>query len=108
VTGTFTDGRREHGELAAKPEIGETIPHGESGGCDPWRYYPLVAVHYTWQKLREAVPTRRGTERDARESQRRDDFPTCGPGGPAVNVSVTEARTTPLGDQGTRTDNAKL
>jgi hypothetical protein len=25
----------EHGELAAQPEIGEAIPRGESGPCDP-------------------------------------------------------------------------
>src|SRR4051812_7752383 len=52
----------EHGDLAAKPEIGEAIPRGESGPCDPWTRCEAIPVHYTWQKLLKRIPTRRGSE----------------------------------------------
>src|SRR3954465_3412046 len=37
----------EHGELAAKPEIGEAIHRGESLPCDPWTRCEASTVQYT-------------------------------------------------------------
>jgi hypothetical protein len=66
----------EHGERAAKPEIGESIPCGEFGPCDPRRFCRPLALHYTWRMPQAAIRTRRVCERS--ESMRRDDFPPCG------------------------------
>ena len=47
-------------------------------------------VHDTWQMRLTRIPTRRGSDaHDVREGTRRDDFPPCGFGGPAPDVTAT-------------------
>src|SRR3982750_4201842 len=59
----------EHGERAAKLEIGEAIRRGEFTPCDPCRSSEPQPVHYRAEEGGRP-PTRRGTERTHSASAR--------------------------------------